>query len=119
MAIDDGHPRSIEVAAELAGYFVAHAVWCVGEGETLVPILAFQGRTGEQEFRRLEGVQCRRGTFAQARTLSLDLFFSVFQERKHSVEVFNSWCPTIENRASAAHFALTRVTGAVSCRHSC
>lgn len=55
MAIDDRLPQSIEVAAELAGYFVAHAVWCVAGGETLVPILAFQGRTGEQEFRRLEG----------------------------------------------------------------
>ena len=55
MAIDDRHPRSIEVAAELAGHFVAHAVWCVAEGETLVPILALQKRTGEQQFRRLEG----------------------------------------------------------------
>lgn len=55
MAIDDEHPQSIVVAAELAGYFVAHAVWCVAEGETLVPILAFQRRTGEREFRRLEG----------------------------------------------------------------
>jgi hypothetical protein len=55
MAIDDGHPRSIEVAAELAGHFVAHAVWCVAEGETLVPILAFQRRTGERQFQRLEG----------------------------------------------------------------
>ena len=55
MAIDDSHPQSIEVAAELAGHFVAHAVWCVAEGETLVPMLAFQKRTGEQQFRRLEG----------------------------------------------------------------
>jgi hypothetical protein len=55
MAIDDERRPSIDVGAELAGYFVAHAVWCVAEGETLVPILAFQQRTGEREFRRLEG----------------------------------------------------------------
>ena len=44
MASDDGHARSIEVAVELAGYFVAHALWCVAEGETLVPVLRNQSR---------------------------------------------------------------------------
>jgi hypothetical protein len=42
-------------AVELAGYFCAHAVWCVADGETLVPILGFQNVDGTQSFRRLEG----------------------------------------------------------------
>jgi hypothetical protein len=42
-------------AVQLAGYFCAHAVWCVADGETLVPILAFQDVEGTQSFRRIEG----------------------------------------------------------------
>jgi hypothetical protein len=34
---------------------VAHAVWFVAEGGTLVPIPPFQGPTGRQELRQLEG----------------------------------------------------------------
>ena len=45
----------MEQVVELAGFFAAHAVWCIADGETLVPILAFQREDGEQEFRRLEG----------------------------------------------------------------
>lgn len=41
-------------ALELAGFFAAHAVWCVSEGETLVPILAYQHQDGRQELRRIE-----------------------------------------------------------------
>jgi hypothetical protein len=43
-----------DLAVELAGFFAAHAVWCVCEGETLVPILAFPDQGGAQQFRRLE-----------------------------------------------------------------
>jgi hypothetical protein len=45
----------MERAVELAGFFAAHAVWIVCEGDTLVPLLAFQKRDGTQEFRVLEG----------------------------------------------------------------
>ncbi|SRR5258705_218838 len=45
----------MERAVQLAGYFAAHGIWCVAEGETLVPILAFQRGNGAQEFRRIEG----------------------------------------------------------------
>lgn len=44
----------MERAVELAGFFAAHAVWCVAEGETLIPLFAFQRRDGTQEFRRIE-----------------------------------------------------------------
>lgn len=43
----------ITAAVELAGYFTAHAVWCVAEGETLVPIYAYTTRTHESRFERL------------------------------------------------------------------
>jgi hypothetical protein len=40
-------------AVELAGYFTAHAVWCVSEGATLVPILAFETGEGSRQMHRL------------------------------------------------------------------
>jgi hypothetical protein len=39
--------------AELAGFFAAHAVWSVSEGETLTPILAFETADGERRLQRL------------------------------------------------------------------
>jgi hypothetical protein len=47
----------MERAIELAGFFAAHGVWCVAEGETLIPVLAFQRDNGKQEFRRIEAGQ--------------------------------------------------------------
>jgi hypothetical protein len=40
-------------ATELAGFFLAHAVWSVSEGETLVPILALE-RDRKRSFHRIE-----------------------------------------------------------------
>jgi len=40
--------------ATLAGYFAAHAVWSVSEGETMVPLLAFEKFNGTREMTRLE-----------------------------------------------------------------
>jgi hypothetical protein len=47
----------MERAVELAGFFAAHAVWSVADGETLIPLLAFQRTDGKQEFRRIEAEQ--------------------------------------------------------------
>lgn len=41
--------------ALLAGYFAAHAIWSVAEGETLVPLLGFSKFAGMREMTRLEG----------------------------------------------------------------
>ena len=38
-------------ASKLGGYFAAHAIWCVSDGETLIPMLAYT--TGDEE-RRME-----------------------------------------------------------------
>jgi len=38
-------------ASKLAGFFAAHAIWSVSDGETLVPILAY---TTEDEERKME-----------------------------------------------------------------
>ena len=61
----------MERAVELAGFFAAHGIWCVAEGETLVPILAFQRGDGGQEFRRIEAEELRDAV-AQGKTWLAD-----------------------------------------------
>jgi hypothetical protein len=38
---------------ELAGYFAAHAVWCVSDGEVLIPLLAYELPDGTRQMARL------------------------------------------------------------------
>lgn len=42
---------------EIAGYFGAHAVWCVAEAETLIPMLAVQRRDASLQMTRFEGAK--------------------------------------------------------------
>jgi hypothetical protein len=39
--------------ARLAGFFAAHGIWCVSEGETLVPLLGYEHPDGEYGMHRL------------------------------------------------------------------
>jgi hypothetical protein len=41
------------IASELAGYFAAHAIWCVSDGETLTPMLAYTTEDNERRMERL------------------------------------------------------------------
>ena len=40
-------------ASELAGFFAAHAIWCVSDGATLIPMLAYTTADGERKMDRL------------------------------------------------------------------
>ena len=40
-------------AFELAGFFAAHAIWCVSDGDTLVPMLAYTTADDERKMERL------------------------------------------------------------------
>ena len=42
-------------ASHLAGFFGAHAIWCVSDGETLIPMLAYTQENGERTMNRLAG----------------------------------------------------------------
>jgi hypothetical protein len=42
-------------ASELAGFFAAHAIWCVSDGDTLIPMLAYTTEAGERNMIRLAG----------------------------------------------------------------
>ena len=42
----------METTAEIAGFFAAHAVWCVMDGETLTPLVAFEKEDGTRQMYR-------------------------------------------------------------------
>ena len=42
----------MEQAIRLAGFFAAHGVWCVADGEDLIPIYAFEDAAGERKMVR-------------------------------------------------------------------
>jgi hypothetical protein len=39
--------------SRLAGFFAAHAIWCVSDGETLIPILGYTTAADERQMERL------------------------------------------------------------------
>ncbi len=43
----------MEAAAELAGFFAAHGIWCVSDGGPLIPMLAFEKSDGKRQLVRL------------------------------------------------------------------
>jgi hypothetical protein len=53
-APESASPSPIERAGRLAGYFAAHAIWCVAEGDVLVPLVASE-RGEERKMLRFAG----------------------------------------------------------------
>jgi hypothetical protein len=51
----------MEQTAELAGLFTAHAVWCVSDGSTLIPMVAFHKADGTREMHRMVTDQLEDG----------------------------------------------------------
>ena len=43
----------METTAELAGFYAAHAIWCVSDGEALLPMLAYEKADGERGMDRI------------------------------------------------------------------
>jgi hypothetical protein len=46
--------ETMEASAELAGFFAAHAIWCVSEGDALTPMLCYVKQDGTKAMRKLE-----------------------------------------------------------------
>jgi hypothetical protein len=51
----------MDETAKLAGFFAAHAVWCVSDGSTLIPIYGLQKPDGSLELHRLDTQDFRQG----------------------------------------------------------
>lgn len=40
-------------ASKLSGFFAAHAIWCVSDGDTLIPMIAYTTGSGERKMERM------------------------------------------------------------------
>lgn len=61
-------------AAELAGLFAAHAIWCVSGGETLIPMLAYVEESGGRKMERLASDRLEAGVeYGKQKLLSNDM----------------------------------------------
>lgn len=43
----------MEAVIEMAGFFTAHAVWCVSDGAVLIPLIAYETPEGKRQMNRL------------------------------------------------------------------
>jgi hypothetical protein len=51
----------MELAAKLAGFLAAHAVWCVSDGETLIPLMGFETPDGKRQMHRFMADRIEEG----------------------------------------------------------
>lgn len=51
----------MELAANLAGFLTAHAVWCVSDGETLIPLMGCETSNGERQMHRFTADRIEEG----------------------------------------------------------
>ena len=51
----------MEASAELAGFFAAHAVWCVSDGEVLIPFVGYETLEGQRVLRRMTAERIEDG----------------------------------------------------------
>jgi hypothetical protein len=51
----------MELAAKLAGFLAAHAVWCVSDGEILIPLMGFETPDGKRQVHRFMADRFEQG----------------------------------------------------------
>ncbi len=76
----------MESATEFAGMFAAHAVWCVSDGETLIPLLAYDTGDGKPEMIRLVADHIEQGV-AQGK----EMLTKNTKKAKYAVLVFDGF----------------------------
>lgn len=72
-------------AVELAGFLAAHAIWCVSDGETLIPMLGFC-RDGERHMERLAHDSIERGVEIGKNRLGMNIM-----NAEHAVLLYDSY----------------------------
>ena len=51
----------MEAATELAGFFAAHAIWSVSDGETLIPLVGYETTDGTRQMNRMVSERVEEG----------------------------------------------------------
>ena len=62
----------LQAVAEQAGFFAAHAIWCVSDGGPLIPFLAFDLPDGRREMVRLVAETLESGVEEGRRRLAMN-----------------------------------------------
>ncbi|MGO1070937.1 hypothetical protein [Lysobacter sp. CA199] len=83
-------------AIRLAGFFAAHAVWCVADGEDLIPIYAFETEQGERQMVRYASEQIETGVGEARARLSLNP-----DQARHAVLVHDGYVTLPSGRTDA------------------
>lgn len=61
-------------ASELAGFVAAHAIWCVSDAESLIPMLAFTTENEQRKLERLAGMDAQTAVEHGRQRLESDPF---------------------------------------------
>lgn len=109
----------MEAATELAGFFTAHAVWSVSDGETLIPLVAYETADGKQQMNRLVTDRVEEGgTAAKSgwRRIPIGLPAQSWSRRIHHAEERQNGCtnrygPGLHARRGRSHDGHSVSTG--------
>lgn len=86
----------MEQAIRLAGFFAAHGVWCVADGEALIPLYAFEDATGARKMERYDADSLEDGVaLARARLARNE------DEAAHAVVVHDGFVSLPSGRTDA------------------
>ncbi|MEH6422278.1 hypothetical protein [Pseudomonas sp. CGJS7] len=83
-------------AIRLAGFFAAHGVWCVADGESLIPMYAFETAQGERQMVRYASEQAETGVGEGRARLA-----SNPDEARHAVLVHDGYLTLPSGRTDA------------------
>ena len=99
----------MQQAIRLAGFFAAHGVWCVADGEALIPIYAYEDADGERKMVRYVGERLEDGV-AQARVRLSDNPDSA----RHAVLVHDGFLSLPSGRSDALILSVRDFAGDVA-----
>lgn len=86
----------MEQAIRLAGFFAAHGVWCVADGEALIPLYAFEDAQGARKMERYDADSLDHGAaLARARLAGNE------DEASHAVVVHDGYLSLPSGRIDA------------------
>ena len=83
-------------AAELAGFLGAHAIWCVSDGETLIPILGYTDEDGKRQMTRLAHEELSEAVEAGKRRLAEN-----DMDANDAVLLYDTWLSLDEGKLDA------------------
>jgi hypothetical protein len=92
-----------EAAAELAGFFAAHAVWCISDGEVLIPLAGSETADGQRKLIRFEADRLEKGVAAGQKWLAENP-----DAAARGVLIFDGFITTRERKRADALLAMAR-----------